>query len=200
MFMFRFTPLRRKAGRRPPPCVVAFLPHTGHSFVQSPNVYRSSFLSPCHRDSLQEVSPGGCRYKLDDSHNRDVQVLKALLWLLCEAPTFASFWVVTEPVMSVSAAVAALSLHVPFAAALTGNEAGPHVCGSVTHAPEQRAHRVAVTGCRGRVSGVRTSLGWLLSSLAPHPGLLGSSHTSPPTGSHSPSQMLGALMSLSGCW
>lgn len=60
--------------------------------------------------------------------------------------------------MSVSAAVTALSLHVHFAAALTSNETGPHVCRPVTYAPVQRAHWVTVTGCTGKISRVRTKV------------------------------------------
>lgn len=103
--------------------------------------------------------------------------------------------------MSVSAAVAALSLHVHFAAALTSDESGPHVRHSVTYAPVERAHWVTVTGCRGEISRVRTQvldssyLRYLLNQDS-----LGPPTSAPPTGPDSPSQMLGSLMSLSGCW
>lgn len=40
-------------------------PHTGHSLVPSPDVYRSSFQSHCHRGFLQGPSPQGCRYTLN---------------------------------------------------------------------------------------------------------------------------------------
>lgn len=107
--------------------------------------------------------------------------------------TFAAFGVVAEPVMSVSAAVAALPLHVGFTAALTSNETSVHVCHSVTYSPVQRAHWVTVTGCRRNISMVRSKV------LARIVRIIGGA-----TGIYfcvdSPSQMLGSLMSLSGCW
>lgn len=95
--------------------------------------------------------------------------------------TFAAFGGVAEPIMSVPAAVAALPLHVGFAAALAGDEPSAHVRHPVAHPPVQRAHRVAVAGCRRTMGPVRESL-W--------DGL----------GVDSPSQMLGSRTSLSGCW
>jgi len=41
-----------------------FSPHTGHSLVPSPDVYRSSFPFHCRRDFLQEVFPRNCRNTL----------------------------------------------------------------------------------------------------------------------------------------
>lgn len=101
-------------------------------------------------------------------------------------PTFAAFGVVAEPVMSVSAAITALSLHVGFTAALTSNQASAHVCLSVAYSPVQRAHWVAVAGCRRNISTVRSSV-WGRVIWDPLWG-------------DSPSQMWGSLTSLSGCW
>lgn len=126
-----------------------------------------------------------------------VALVEWLLFRRClSLPTCAAFWTVSEPVVGVSAAVAALSLHVRFAAALTGDEAGPHVRHPVTDAPVQRAHWVAVTGCRGKTSGLEPTFG--IASLPPQPGRFGASRRL--ARPDSPSQMLGSLMSLSGCW
>lgn len=149
------------------PFLNIFLPHTGHSSGQSLNACRSSFLSRCRRDFLQEVSPEDCSYKLEYSHDENVELIIGVrLWCCVYCQTFAAFGVVAEPEMSVSAAVTALSLHVGFTAALTGNQTSAHVCHSVTDSPVQRAGWVTVTGCRRNISTMRSRFGLDSSGLA----------------------------------
>ena len=62
--------------------------------------------------------------------------------------TPAAFRLVTQPVVRLFAALAALSLHVGFAAALTGDQSGSNIRHPVTHSSIQRAQRVTVTGYR----------------------------------------------------
>lgn len=61
--------------------------------------------------------------------------------------TLAALRLVAQPVMSLFAALAALSLHVDFTAALTSYQAGSNVSHAVAYSSVQRAQRVAVAVC-----------------------------------------------------
>lgn len=61
--------------------------------------------------------------------------------------TLAALGLVAQAVMSLFAALAALSLHVDLTPALTGYQAGSDVGHSVAYSSVQRAQRVAVTVC-----------------------------------------------------
>lgn len=62
--------------------------------------------------------------------------------------TLAALWLIAQPVKSLFAALAALSLHVDFAAALASNQTDSDVRHAVADSSVQRAQRVTVTGCK----------------------------------------------------
>ncbi len=70
--------------------------------------------------------------------------------IMCHAcfDTFASFRLITQRVVPLFAAFAALPLHVDFTATLTGNQTGSNIRHPVTYSSVQRAQRVAVAGYR----------------------------------------------------
>lgn len=67
--------------------------------------------------------------------------------------TFAAFRLVAQPIISLFAALTALSLHVDFAATLTSNQTSSNVCHAITYSSVLGAQRVAVTGCRNTWKG-----------------------------------------------
>lgn len=64
--------------------------------------------------------------------------------------TFTAFGIFTQSVVCLLATLAAFSLHIGFTAALTGDQPSSDVRHPVTDSSIQRAHRIAVTGCRNK--------------------------------------------------
>lgn len=71
--------------------------------------------------------------------------------------TFAALWLVTHSVMRWLAALTAFSLHIDFAATLSGNQTQSNVSHPVTDSSVQGAQRVAVTGYR-HTTGLRVQV------------------------------------------
>ena len=71
--------------------------------------------------------------------------VRACVRACVRVPTLAPQWVLAEAVVGLPAPVAALSLHVGLAAALTRDQPGAHVRHAVTDPAVHGAHRVAVT-------------------------------------------------------
>lgn len=69
------------------------------------------------------------------------------LGVVSDFRTLAALRFIAQPVKSLFAALAALSLHVDFAAALAGNQTDSDVRHAVADSSVQRAQRVTVTGC-----------------------------------------------------
>lgn len=64
--------------------------------------------------------------------------------------TLAALRLIVQPIISLFAALTALSLHVDFTAALASNQTGSDVCHAITYSSVLGAQRVAVTGCRNK--------------------------------------------------
>lgn len=63
-------------------------------------------------------------------------------------PTQAPIWPLSQSVVSLSAVVTALSLHIEFTPALTRDQPGRHISPRVTQSALQRSLRVTVTRCK----------------------------------------------------
>lgn len=87
---------------------------------------------------------------------RVIVILRQCEWLCVfqsNFRTFAALRLIAQPIISLLAALTALSLHIDFAAALASNQTSPDVCHAITYSSILGAQWVAVTGCRNTVRG-----------------------------------------------